>query len=199
MVLESPRRDGRAPHARRRRLRARSACASPAVDLFTDIEGEAGCDTGHRGEPPILSIRLAGNNPAGANLILKILAPHLFGDGTALVFDLPKYGDGVCLGSEWRTCLDILARGSGKVWQRMVGRRNRVPTARAAPLRLLRSYRPRPWLAKPELFHLARISIGSMKRFQVDGAEISDDDLARSESQRIRKTAISPKFSRRQR
>ena len=66
-----------------------------AIDLFTDIGGNAGATPGDRGQfqpvdPPAGAIRPRRPDPEN-------LASHIFRDGTALVFDLPKYGAGVGL------------------------------------------------------------------------------------------------------
>jgi dihydrofolate synthase/folylpolyglutamate synthase len=90
------------------------------------------------------------------------------------VFDLPKYGDGVCL-ARMADLLDILAVDRARL-QRMsvvvTGSNGKGSTA-ALCASIARAHGLRTGLFTSP--HLYRFN----ERFQVDGAEISDDDLAR--------------------
>src|SRR5258708_2632574 len=97
-----------------------------------------------------------------------------FGDGIALVFDLPKYGDGVCL-ARMAELLDRIAVDRARL-QRMsagvTGSRGKGSSA-ALCAGLARAYGLRTGLFTSP--HLYRVN----ERFQVDGAPVGDDDLAR--------------------
>src|ERR1700710_2966225 len=105
------------------------------------------------------------------------MAPYFFGDGTAVVFDLPKYGDGVCLARlaellgalavdrEWLARISVVVSGSngkGSTAAFCAG------IGRAQGLRTGLFTSP----------HLYRFN----ERIRVDGAEIADGDLARLRS-----------------
>jgi dihydrofolate synthase/folylpolyglutamate synthase len=90
------------------------------------------------------------------------------------VFDLPKYGDGVCL-ARMAELLDVLAIDRARL-QRMsvvvTGSNGKGSTA-AFCAGIARAYGLRTGLFTSP--HLYRVN----ERFQVDGADIGDDDLAR--------------------
>ena len=102
------------------------------------------------------------------------MAPHIFRDGFAVVFDLPKYGDGICL-ARLAELLDVL--GVNRAWLQRIsvvvtGSNGKGSTA-AFCAAIGRAYGMRTGLfTSPHLYHFN-------ERFQVDGAPIGDDDLAR--------------------
>jgi dihydrofolate synthase / folylpolyglutamate synthase len=90
------------------------------------------------------------------------------------VFDLPKYGDGVCL-ARMAALLDVLEIDRARL-QRIsvvVTGSNGKGSSAAFCAGIARAYGLRTGLFTSP--HLYRVN----ERFQVDGAEISDDDLAR--------------------
>jgi dihydrofolate synthase/folylpolyglutamate synthase len=90
------------------------------------------------------------------------------------VFDLPKYGDGVCL-ARLAELLDVLAVDRARLQRNSVvaaGSNGKGSTA-AFCANIARAYGLRTGLFTSP--HLYRVN----ERFQVDGAEIGDDDLAR--------------------
>jgi dihydrofolate synthase/folylpolyglutamate synthase len=93
------------------------------------------------------------------------------------VFELPKYGDGVCL-SRLAALLDVLAVDRTRLQRLSVvvtGSNGKGSTA-AFTAGIARAYGLRTGLFTSP--HLYRVN----ERFQVDGAAIGDDDLARLES-----------------
>jgi dihydrofolate synthase/folylpolyglutamate synthase len=90
------------------------------------------------------------------------------------VFDLPKYGDGACL-ARLAELLDVLAIDRARLQRNSVvaaGSNGKGSTA-AFCANIARAYGLRTGLFTSP--HLYRVN----ERFQVDGAEIGDDDLAR--------------------
>ena len=96
------------------------------------------------------------------------------------MFDLPKYGDGVCL-ARLADLLDLLAVDRARL-QRMsvvvTGSNGKGSTA-AFCAHIARAHGLRTGLFTSP--HLYRFN----ERFQVDGAEIGDDDLARLTSRMV--------------
>ena len=170
MVLEAPPSDAALTLARQaaRALGLRVA----AIDLFSDIGGDAERDAGDRGQfqpvdPPAGAIRSRRPDPEN-------LASYFFRDGTALVFDLPKFGNGICL-AEWPNCSTIspsIARRLTRISVVVTGSNGKGSTA-AFCAGIGRAYGLRTGLFTSP--HLYRFN----ERVQVDGVEIGDADLAR--------------------
>ena len=143
-----------------------------AVDLFTDIGGD----------PDAIGIIEVNSNPSirlleesdRGDLILKIWRHTFSRHGIALVFDLPKYGDGVCL-ARMAELLDVLAVDRAQAAAHLGGGDGlqRQGLYRGVLRRIGRAYGLRTGLFTSP--HLYRFN----ERFQVDGAPIGDDDLAR--------------------
>src|SRR3954468_14725187 len=101
------------------------------------------------------------------------MAAHVLGDGSTLVFDLPKYGDGICL-ARMAELLDALAIDRARLARQSVvvtGSNGKGSTAamcasigRACGLRTGLFTSP----------HLLRFN----ERIRIDGAEIGDDAFA---------------------
>jgi dihydrofolate synthase/folylpolyglutamate synthase len=93
------------------------------------------------------------------------------------MFDLPKYGDGVCL-ARLAELLEVLAVDRARLQRNSVvvtGSNGKGSTA-AFCANIARAYGLRTGLfTSPHLYRLN-------ERFQIDGAEIGDDDLARLKS-----------------
>jgi dihydrofolate synthase/folylpolyglutamate synthase len=93
------------------------------------------------------------------------------------VFDLPKYGDGICL-ARLAELLDVLAVDRKRLSRNSVvvtGSNGKGSTATFCA-GIARAYGLRTGLFTSP--HLYRVN----ERFQVDGADIGDDDLARLKS-----------------
>src|SRR5947208_2384160 len=102
------------------------------------------------------------------------LASHLLRHGTALVFDLPKYGDGICL-ARMAGLLEALGIDRARLLRISVavtGSNGKGSTA-AMCASIGRTYGLRTGLFTSP--HLLRFN----ERIQVDGVEIDDDALAR--------------------
>src|SRR5258708_1450382 len=129
-------------------------------------------DRDHRGKLPAGDPGAGRGRPGRSDP--ENLAPHIFGDGIALVFDLPKYGDGGCL-ARMAELLDRIAVDRARL-QRMsvvvTGSNGKGSTA-AFSAGIARAYGLRTGLFTSP--HLYRVN----ERFQVDGAPVGDDDLAR--------------------
>src|SRR3954468_4568577 len=102
------------------------------------------------------------------------MAAHVLGDGSTLVFDLPKYGDGICL-ARMAELLDALAIDRARLQRISVvvtGSNGKGSTA-AMCAAIGRAYRLRTGLfTSPHLFRFN-------ERIQVDGQPIDDDAFAR--------------------
>ena len=151
MVLEAP--------APKRPLRWRNAppgrwgCVSPRWTCLRRSM-EIPRDQNHRGEfepvdPAAGGLRQRRSDPEN-------LASHLFRDGTSLVFDLPKYGDGVCL-ARLADLLDVLGIDRARL-QRTSRRRHRIER-QGQHRGVLREHRPRPWTADRTVHLAASVSL----------------------------------------
>src|SRR5258708_17645952 len=129
-------------------------------------------DRDHRGQlQPVDPVagRVQPGRPDPENL-----ASHIFRDWITLVFELPKYGDGVCL-ARMAELLDRIAVDRARL-QRMsvvVTGSNCKGSTAAFCAGIARAYGLRTGLFTSP--HLYRVN----ERFQVDGAPVGDDDLAR--------------------
>ena len=143
-----------------------------AVDLFTCIGGDPEAMTDHRGQfqsvdPLAGTIRPRRPDPEN-------LAPHVFGDGIALVFDLPKYGDGICL-ARLADLLDKLGVDRARLARHSVvvtGSNGKGSTA-AMCAAIGRAHGLRTGLFTSP--HLLRFN----ERIRIDGGEIGDEAFAR--------------------
>src|SRR3954469_11906816 len=102
------------------------------------------------------------------------MAAHVLGDGSTLVFDLPKYGDGVCL-ARMAELLDALSVDRARLQRISVvvtGSNGKGSTA-AFCAGIGKAHGLRTGLFTSP--HLYRFN----ERIRVDGAEIGDGDLAR--------------------
>ena len=147
-----------------------------AVDMFVDIGGD----------PDAIEVIEVNSNPA-IRLLEAIrsrrsdpenLASHLFRHGTAVVFDLPKYGDGICLArmAELLNALDIDRARLQRISVVVTGSNGKGSTA-AMCASIGRAYGLRTGLFTSP--HLYRFN----ERIQVDGVEIGDDAFARLKPQ----------------
>src|SRR3954468_5600375 len=106
------------------------------------------------------------------------MAAHVLGDGSTLVFDLPKYGDGICL-ARMAELLDALAIDRARLQRISVvvtGSNGKGSTA-AMCAAIGRAYRLRTGLfTSPHLFRFN-------ERIQIDGTDINDDALDRLKRQ----------------
>ena len=169
MVFESPR-AGSAALARR--AAAALGLRVAAVDLFTDIERRCGRGAGDRGELEPVDPAVGGQRQGRPDP--ENLASHLFRDGPALVFGLPKTGDGVCL-ARLAELLDALSVDRARLQRTAVvvtGSNGKGSTA-AFCAGIGRAYGLRSGLFTSP--HLYRFN----ERFQVDGDPIDDATLAR--------------------
>ena len=143
-----------------------------AIDMFVDIGGKPDANEiiEVNSNP---SIRLLEDSDRG-DLILKIWHHTLLRHGTAVVFDLPKYGDGICL-ARLAALLEALGIDRARLQRISVvvtGSNGKGSTA-AMCARIGRAYGLRTGLFTSP--HLVRFN----ERIQVDGAEIGDDAFAR--------------------
>src|SRR6185436_1343872 len=102
------------------------------------------------------------------------MASHLLRDGNAVMFDLPKYGDGICL-ARMAGLLESLGIHRARLQRIAVvvtGSNGKGSTAAKCPS-IGRAYALRTGLFTSP--HLLRFN----ERIQLDGVEIDDDALAR--------------------
>ncbi len=143
-----------------------------AIDMFVDIGGKSGCKRDHRGQlQPVdpAAGRFQSRRPHSENL-----ASQLRRHGAAVMFDLPKYGDGICL-ARLAALLEALAIDRARLQRISVvvtGSNGKGSTA-AICAAIGRAYGLRTGLfTSPHLFRFN-------ERIQVDGVEIGDDVFAR--------------------